>query len=368
MKKYEKNQVIAVSLSGGVDSSVAALILKKAGYEVIGLFMQNWEVDKEDIFCTAEQDLSDAKVVADHICIPLYTVNFSREYWDTVFQQCLDEFNAGRTPNPDVWCNREIKFKLLLKHAKKLGADRLATGHYARIKERNGHYHLLKSYDNNKDQSYFLYLLNQYPLANSLFPLGEYQKSDIRTIAREAALITHAKKDSTGICFIGERKFKEFLSEFLLVQPGNIETPDGKIIGKHDGIMFYTRAQRKGLHIGGQAHANDEPWYVIDKDVQRNVLIVDQGHDHPLLYSHELTCTKLHWVSGTYPLFPLTCKAKTRYRQADQVCKVTALNENRCHVEFEQAQRAITPGQSVVFYIDDECLGGGIIENDNKTL
>ena len=362
MIKFKKNQVIAVGLSGGVDSSVAALFLKKAGYKVIGLFMQNWETDKGDHFCTAEQDLSDAKAVADHIDIPLYTVNFSKEYWDNVFRYCLDEFNAGRTPNPDVLCNREIKFKSLLEHAKKLGADYLATGHYARIKEQNSNYHLLKSYDNNKDQSYFLYLLNQYPLASSLFPLGEYQKSDIRIIAKEAALITHTKKDSTGICFIGERKFKEFLGEFLLTKPGNMETPDGKIVGKHDGVMFYTRAQRRGLHIGGQTHANDKPWYVIDKDIQRNVLIVDQGYDHPLLYSHELTCTKLHWISGTCPPFPLTCKAKTRYRQTDQSCTVTALNEDYCHVEFEQAQRAITPGQSVVFYLDDECLGGGIIE------
>ena len=362
MIKCEENQVIAVSLSGGVDSSVAALILKKTGYEVIGLFMQNWEIDKEDTSCRTEQDLNDAKAVADHIGIPLYTVNFSKEYWDNVFQYCLDEFSAGRTPNPDVWCNREIKFKSLLKYAKKLGANYLATGHYARINEKNGHYHLLKSYDNNKDQSYFLYLLNQYPLANSLFPLGEYQKSDIRTIAKEAALITHDKKDSTGICFIGKQKFKEFLSEFLLAQPGNIETSDGKIVGKHDGIMFYTRAQRKGLCIGGQAYANDKPWYVIDKDVQRNVLIVGQGLDHPLLYSHELICTKLHWISGIYPLLPLTCKAKIRYRQTDQACRVTPLGEDRCNVEFEQAQRAITPGQSVVFYTDDECLGGGIIE------
>ena len=362
MTKYKKNQVIAVGLSGGVDSSVAALLLKKAGYEVIGLFMQNWEVDKEDTFCTAEQDLSDAKAVANHIGIPLYTVNFSKEYWDNVFQYCLDEFNAGRTPNPDVLCNREIKFKSLLKHAKKLGADYLATGHYARIRKKNSYCHLLKSYDDNKDQSYFLHLLSQYPLANSLFPLGGYQKFNIRTIAKEAALITHAKKDSTGICFIGERKFKEFLSEFLLAQPGNMETPEGKIVGKHDGIMFYTRAQRKGLRIGGRVYANDKPWYVIDKDVQRNVLIVGQGHDHPLLYSHALTCTKLHWISGTHPLLPLTCKAKTRYRQIDQACTVTRLSEDQYHVEFEQAQRAITPGQSVVFYLDDECLGGGIIE------
>ncbi|ATN66628.1 tRNA 2-thiouridine(34) synthase MnmA [Coxiella burnetii] len=361
MPNFEQNQVIAVGLSGGVDSSVAALVLKEKGYEVIGLFMQNWETDSKDPFCTAEQDLSDAKAIADHIGIPLYVVNFSKAYWNHVFQHCLDEFAQGRTPNPDVWCNREIKFKSLLDHAKKLGATHLATGHYACIQNENNEYRLLKSNDSHKDQSYFLHLLNQYQLANSVFPIGGDQKSEVRAIAKKRGFINHAKKDSTGICFIGERKFKDFLNEFLLAQPGNIETSEGKIIGKHDGIMFYTVGQRKGLHIGGRPDAGEAPWYVVDKDVKRNVLIVVQGYEHPLLYSQELTCTNLHWIRDTEPSFPLTCKAKTRCRQADQTCVVTRLDNDHCHVQFEHPQRAITRGQSVVFYLGNECLGGGII-------
>lgn len=366
MLNFEQNQVIAVGLSGGVDSSVAALTLKKAGYKIFGLFMQNWEGDKNDPMCTAEQDLSDAKAIADHIGIPLYTINFSKEYWTNVFQYCLDEFANGRTPNPDVLCNREIKFKSLLEHAKKLGADYLATGHYAGLQEENGYFKLLKAHDENKDQSYFLYLLNQYQLAHSFFPLSNYRKSDIRAIAKNAGLITHAKKDSTSICFIGERKFKEFLNEFLLAQPGNMETPEGKVVGKHDGIMFYTRGQRKGLHIGGRPDSNEKPWYVIDKDVKRNVLIVGQGHDHPLLYTKELSFSNAHWIQGSPPSLPLTCKAKTRYRQADQSCIISSLASDHCRAVFEKPQRAITAGQSVVFYLGNQCLGGGIIENDRS--
>ena len=362
MLNFEKNQVIAVGLSGGVDSSVAALILKKAGYKIFGLFMKNWETDKEDPFCTAEQDLNDAKAIADHIGIPLYMINFSNEYWNNVFQHCLDEFAKGRTPNPDVWCNREIKFKSLLEHAKKLGADYLATGHYADLQKENGHFKLLKAHDENKDQTYFLYLLNQYQLAHSFFPLGNYRKSDIRVIAKNAGLITHAKKDSTGICFIGKRKFKTFLNEFLLIQPGNMETPEGKIVGKHHGVMFYTRGQRKGLHIGGRIDSNEKPWYVVDKNIKHNVLIVSQGHDHPLLYNKELTCSNMHWIQDIWPLLPLTCKAKTRYRQVDQLCIISSPVMGHCWVKFEKPQWAVTPGQSIVFYLGNQCLGGGIIE------
>ena len=367
MINLKKNQVVAIGLSGGVDSSVAALILKEMGYEVIALFVQNWE-SEENSFCTAEQDLSDAKVVADYINIPLQVINFSREYWNNVFQYCLDEFIQGRTPNPDVLCNKEIKFKSLLMYAKTLGATYLATGHYARIQNQNSYYQLLKSNDSNKDQSYFLHLLNQYQLANSIFPIGNYQKSEIRAIAKNAGLINHDKKDSTGICFIGERNFKDFLNEFLLAQPGNIETPEGKILGQHDGIMFYTLGQRKGLQIGGSKdYLKKAPWYVINKDVQRNVLIVVQGHDHPLLYSEELICTNLHWIREVEPLFPLTCKAKTRYRQTDQICTVIQVDNNCCRVQFKCPQRAITCGQSVVFYLENECLGGGIIIANNRT-
>ena len=363
MLNFEKNQVIAVGLSGGVDSSVAAFILKKARYKIFGLFMQNWEIDKENPFCTAEQDLNDAKAISDHIGIPLYTINFSKEYWNNVFQQCLDEFANGRTPNPDVWCNREIKFKSLLEHAKKLGADYLATGHYADLQKENGYFKLLKAHDENKDQTYFLYLLNQYQLAHSLFPISNYRKSDVRAIAKNAGLLTHSKKDSMGICFIGKRKFKKFLNEFLLTQPGNIETPEGKIIGKHQGIMFYTYGQRKGLYIGGRSDSNERPWYVVDKNIKRNVLIVGQGHDHPLLYTKGLACSNVHWIQGTRPLLPLVCKAKTRYRQSYQSCIVSSLVTDRYWVKFEKPQWAVTPGQSVVFYSGNQCLGGGIIES-----
>ncbi|WP_423064189.1 tRNA 2-thiouridine(34) synthase MnmA [Candidiatus Paracoxiella cheracis] len=357
-----KNKVI-VGLSGGVDSAVAALTLKQQGYDVSGIFMQNWEADREDPFCTAEQDLSDAKAICDQLGIPLQTANFAKEYWDNVFQYCLDEFAAGRTPNPDIWCNREIKFKAFLDHALALGADFLATGHYARIKKIDRHYCLLKSADANKDQTYFLYTLGQKQLAHSIFPIGELQKSAVRKIAQEANFINYAKKDSTGICFIGERKFKDFLNEFLLAQPGNMETPEGKHVGKHDGVMFYTIGQRKGLNIGGREDANELPWYVLGKDVKRNVLIVGQGDDHPMLYHDHLTCEQVHWISEQSPQFPLHCSAKIRYRQTDQACRVTQQDNNCYEVNFEQPQRAITPGQSVVFYDGDRCLGGGVIRD-----
>ena len=352
---------IVIGMSGGVDSSVAALTLKKAGYEVIGIFMQNWEIDREDPFCTAEQDLSDAQAVCDQIDIPLQTVNFSKEYWNRVFHYCLNEFSAGRTPNPDIWCNREIKFNAFLNHALSLGAHYLATGHYAQIEKVDGQYRLLKATDTNKDQTYFLYTLTQQQLAHCLFPIGDMKKSDVRSIAENHGFINYAKKDSTGICFIGERKFKDFLREFLLAQPGNMETPEGAVIGKHDGIMFYTIGQRKGLHIGGRQDAEEAAWYVLAKDVKRNVLVVGQGNHHPLLYHDHLFCEQLHWIRGELPTSAFACHAKIRYRQADQPCQLIPYSDTLYRVEFQQPQRAITPGQAVVFYQNNECLGGGII-------
>ncbi|AJC50601.1 tRNA 2-thiouridine(34) synthase MnmA [Coxiella endosymbiont of Amblyomma americanum] len=367
MLNVKKNHVVAIGLSGGVDSSVAAFTMKKLGCKVFGLFMKNWEFDIADPVCTVEKDLSDAKAVAGYIGMPLYTINFSREYWDNVFQICLDEFSKGRTPNPDVLCNKEIKFKFLLKYAKKMGADFLATGHYANLQKKNGYFKLLKAHDEHKDQSYFLYLLNQYQLSHSFFPLSNYKKSDVRKIAKQAGLTVHAKKNSTGICFIGERRFKTLLSEFLLAKSGNMETTEGKIVGKHDGIMFYTIGQRRGLYIGGRSDSNFQPWYVVDKDVKRNALIVGQGHDHPLLYTTELVCSNVHWIQGTPPrLLPFFCKAKTRYRQVDQLCSIALLTKDLYRVKFRHPQWAITPGQSVVFYLGNECLGGGIIEKQLK--
>lgn len=367
MTHIEQNQHttrnVVVGLSGGVDSAVAALTLQQQGYNVSAIFMQNWEADREDSTCTAEQDLSDAQAICDQLGIPLQTANFAKEYWHNVFQYCLDQFAAGRTPNPDVWCNREIKFKVFLEHALAHGADYLATGHYARIEKRDGNYCLLKSHDDNKDQTYFLYMLAQKQLAHSIFPIGELQKPAVRKMAQTAGFINYAKKDSTGICFIGERKFKDFLSEFLLAQPGTMETPEGKFLGKHDGVMFYTIGQRQGLHIGGRHDAADAPWYVLDKDVKRNVLIVGQGKDHPLLYGGSLTCEHIHWISGEAPPLPLNCTAKIRYRQADQACQITKRDDGYYEVQFEKPQRAITPGQSVVFYKTEHCLGGGVISD-----
>jgi len=355
---------IMVGLSGGVDSAVSALLLKQAGHEVSGVYMQNWEADREDPHCSAEQDLRDAKAVADHIGIPFQVVNFSKAYWDEVFQHCLDEFAAGRTPNPDVLCNRDIKFKRLLDFALDEGADFLATGHYVDKSSEDDTHYLIKGCDNNKDQSYFLYMLGQKALEKSLFPLGKMEKPDVRTIAENAGLPNCNKKDSTGICFIGERKFKKFLNEYLLAKPGEMKTFDGKLIGKHDGIMFYTIGQRKGLEIGGMKEASEEAWYVIDKDNENNVLIVGQGHDHPRLFSNALEGQHLHWISGELPNEPVKCHAKTRYRQADQACELRPIsgdNSRSFSVKFEEPQRAITPGQSIVFYDENICLGGGII-------
>lgn len=361
-------QKIILGISGGVDSSVAAILLKKQGYEVEAVFMRNWEADKDDPYCSADQDLTDARGVCDKLQIPLHTINFSKEYWQKVFQYLLDEYSAGKTPNPDVMCNKEIKFKAFLDYAKSIGANYIATGHYARIEKKDRKFRLLKGLDNEKDQSYFLYMLSQEQLANSIFPLGDLKKTEVRVIAEKAGLLNFNKKDSTGICFIGERNFKEFLNEYLLAKPGDILTTDGKIIGKHDGVMFYTLGQRKGLKIGGQKNAKEAPWYVISKDLKNNKIIVSQEHDHPLLLSTTLICSKTHWIAGSEPCLPLNCTAKIRYRQQDQDCSIKKIDEFNYQVNFTIPQWAITPGQSVVFYQDDECLGGGVINTINNLL
>ena len=356
-----KSQHIIVGLSGGVDSSVSALLLQQAGHELQALFMKNWEEDDSAGHCSATVDYNDASVICSQLGILLHTRNFSAEYWDNVFSLCLDEYRAGRTPNPDVLCNKEIKFKTFLEHALDLGADKIATGHYARTKFKNGYYQLLRSVDKDKDQTYFLYTLNQEQLAKSIFPIGSLHKPTIRQMAQQHGLITYDKKDSTGICFIGERKFKEFLSRFLPAQPGEILTSEGKLLGSHEGLMYYTLGQRKGLAIGGQKSSSGEPWYVVGKDLDSNTLIIAQGHDHPLLYSNKLIASHMHWIAGSAPPRPFSCSAKTRYRQPDQLCTITQIDEDLYHVDFEQPQRAVTPGQSVVFYQGEECLGGGII-------
>ncbi len=353
---------VVVGLSGGVDSAVSALLLKRQGFDVLGIFMQNWETENEDPYCHAQQDLCDARAVCDLLNIPFEVVNFAKEYWNNVFQYCLDEFAAGRTPNPDIWCNKEIKFKVFLQHALQRG-DALATGHYAQIHQNGDTFQLLKGADSNKDQSYFLYTLGQYELSHSLFPVGDFAKPRVRELAKLAQLLNHGKKDSTGICFIGERRFKNFLSEFFLAQRGTMQTPEGKVMGKHDGLMFYTIGQRQGLHIGGQKNAAEIPWYVVGKDIAQNILIVAQGHDHPLLCSRQLICDNAHWVAGTPPRLPLNCAAKIRYRHSDAPCCLTQINESQFKVEFFEPQWAITPGQSVVFYLDNICLGGATIHN-----
>lgn len=354
---------IIVGMSGGVDSSVTALQLLNEGHQVTGLFMKNWEEDDGTEYCTAMEDLADAQQVCDTLGIELKTVNFATEYWDEVFEVFLSEFAAGRTPNPDILCNKHVKFKAFLNYAiEDLGAEYIATGHYARVTEAEGRHLLLKGVDPGKEQSYFLYTLGQQQLARTLFPIGHLHKSELRQMAAKAGFANHHKKDSTGICFIGERKFKEFLQRYLPSQPGEMRTPEGQYIAKHQGLMYYTLGQRQGLGIGGVKNAPDEPWYVLEKDLVNNVLIVGQGHDHPLMLHNTLEAGQLDWCSNSPLTAPLQCAAKTRYRQADQACHVQPLADGRVRVRFEEAQRAITPGQSVVFYQGEVCLGGGVIE------
>jgi tRNA-specific 2-thiouridylase len=349
-------------MSGGVDSSVTALLLKQQGYLVEGLFMNNWEEPdvEETKGCQASKDLIDAASVCGSLGIKLHTMNFADEYWDRVFSYFLEEYAAGRTPNPDILCNKEIKFKAFLEYALELGADYIATGHFVRKREVNGQWQLLKGVDSNKDQSYFLYTLQQHQLAKALFPIGDLTKDEVRKLAKKHKFRNHAKKDSTGICFIGERKFKDFLNKFLPAKPGEIKTDKGEVIGKHDGLMYYTLGQRQGIGIGGRKDSNEAPWYVLKKDLENNVLIVGQGHDHPLLFSKTLSANRLDWVAGAPPKIPCKCKTKTRYRQSDQACVIEKINDE-ANVVFDEPQWAVTPGQSVVFYQDEICLGGGVI-------
>ncbi|HET7199496.1 MAG TPA: tRNA 2-thiouridine(34) synthase MnmA [Burkholderiales bacterium] len=353
---------IVVGMSGGVDSSVAALLLKRQGFDVVGLFMKNWEDDDDDQYCSTRQDLIDCASVAEVIGIDLEVVNFSAEYKERVFSAFLAEYSAGRTPNPDVLCNAEIKFKAFLDHAMALGAKRIATGHYARSREVEGRFQLLKARDLSKDQSYFLHRLDQGQLARVMFPLGDLRKTEVRKIAKDAGLHNFGKRDSTGICFIGERPFREFLNRYLPTKPGVMRTPEGRTVGEHVGLSFYTIGQRKGVGIGGMKNASGGPWYVCGKDMAKNELIVVQGHDHPLLLSRILHAEDLSWVSGAAPGGHSSCNAKTRYRQSDAACRIDRVGERGLDVEFSAPQWAVTPGQSVVLYRGEVCLGGGVIQ------
>lgn len=356
---------VVVGMSGGVDSSVAALLLARAGYEVHGLFMFNWAEDEEG-YCTAADDFQDARLVCEELEIPLHRVDFSVEYRERVFANFLAEYKRGRTPNPDVLCNREIKFGVFLDYARRLGAQKIATGHYARLRKHDGQWQLLKGIDGGKDQSYFLHALNQAQLSASLFPLGELAKPEVRAIALEHGFGNARKKDSTGICFIGERHMREFLARYLPAKPGAMCTPEGTEIGQHQGLMYYTLGQRQGLQIGGVRGAPDEPWYVVEKELERNVLVVDQGHDNPRLLSAGLQMEACHWIAGEPPGEQFRCQAKTRYRQADQSCMVTVAGPDSCQVTFSAPQRAVTPGQFNVLYDGDVCLGGGIIQSRDR--
>lgn len=349
-------------MSGGVDSSVSALRLLEAGYEVSGLFMKNWDEDDGTEYCTARQDLEDAQEVSDRLGIRLETVNFAAEYWDHVFEIFLTEYAAGRTPNPDILCNQEIKFRAFLDYAEALGADLIATGHYARNEWIDGSHRLIKGDDPGKDQTYFIYTLGQSQLSKILFPVGDLQKQEVRQYADRAGFGNARKRDSTGICFIGERKFKEFLMRYLPAQPGSIETAEGTVIGQHEGLMYYTLGQRRGFGVGGVRGASEDAWYVLAKDLSRNVLIVGQGHEHDLMMSDSLIASQLFWTREAFHGDSFSASAKVRYRQDDQPCHVDWIEEGRIRVCFDQPQRAVTPGQSVVFYQNDECLGGGVIE------
>lgn len=352
-----------VGLSGGVDSAVSAWLLKQQNYHVQGVFMKNWEEDDTQRFCPAEKDLTDVRNICQQLKIPLHTVNFAQEYWQQVFSLFLEEYQAGRTPNPDVLCNQHIKFKAFLDYARRLGADYIATGHYARLIQKETHL-LLKGLDLNKDQSYFLHTLNQAQLHHSLFPIGHLTKPHVRQLAKEAGLTVFNKKDSTGICFIGEKKFKSFLQDYLPTQPGTIQTPEGKVIGQHDGLMFYTLGQRQGLKIGGIKGSTEQPWYVVAKDLNHNCLIVTQDTEHPWHFCKTLQASKINWIKPDLPS-QFNCQAKVRYRQADQDCQVKNFG-SYVQVTFAQQQRAVTPGQSIVFYDQEICLGGGMIQSTDS--
>ncbi|MGX6962372.1 tRNA 2-thiouridine(34) synthase MnmA [Vagococcus xieshaowenii] len=355
---------VVVGMSGGVDSSVTALLLKEQGYDVVGIFMKNWDDTDENGVCTATEDYKDVAKVANQIGIPYYSVNFEKEYWDRVFEYFLAEYRAGRTPNPDVMCNKEIKFKAFLDYAMELGADYVATGHYARVvRDENGVSHMLRGVDNNKDQTYFLSQLSQEQLSKTMFPLGHLQKPEVREIAERAGLATAKKKDSTGVCFIGEKNFKEFLSNYLPATPGNMVTEDGEVKGQHAGLMYYTIGQRQGLGIGGGG-ASNEPWFAIGKELATNTLIVGQGFHHPTLYSTHLDASEIHFTQDNWTQKEFKCTAKFRYRQQDIGVTVQLDDQNptKARVMFDEPVRAITPGQAVVFYDGEECLGGGMID------
>lgn len=352
---------VIVGMSGGVDSSVTALLLKEQGYQVEGLFMKNWDEDDGTDYCTAIEDLADAQAVADKIGIKLHSVNFAAEYWDNVFEHFLAEYKAGRTPNPDILCNREIKFKVFIQYAERLGADYIATGHYARTSTVNGHTELLKGLDNNKDQTYFLAAVGEAEFAKTLFPVGELEKSEVRDIATKMGLKTHDKKDSTGICFIGERRFTDFLSTYLPAQPGDIITPSGDVIGKHAGLMYHTIGQRQGLGIGGVKGAPDAPWYVVKKKLDTNQLVVDQGKHSPYLYADRCWLSDINLINADdIGIDGLACMIKVRYRQPDQGCRLF-VDGDLIRVEFDEPQRAVTLGQFGVLYDGERCMGGGVI-------
>ncbi|MCL7720680.1 tRNA 2-thiouridine(34) synthase MnmA [Actinobacillus pleuropneumoniae] len=361
-----KKKVI-IGMSGGVDSSVSAFILQQQGYQVEGLFMKNWEEDDDTDYCTAAADLADAQAVADKLGMKLHKINFAAEYWDNVFEHFLNEYKAGRTPNPDILCNKEIKFKAFLEYAAEdLGADYIATGHYVRRSGDDNNAQLLRGLDANKDQSYFLYTLSHKQVGQSLFPVGDIEKPIVRQIAEDLGLATAKKKDSTGICFIGERKFKDFLARYLPAQPGEIRTVDSKVVGRHDGLMYHTLGQRKGLGIGGVKGLSEDPFYVVEKDLINNVLVVAQGHDNSALLSSGLIATQLHWVDRQPIRENLRCTVKTRYRQTDIACEIQPIDDDTIRVIFDEPQIAVTPGQSAVFYQGEVCLGGGVIEEQLK--
>ncbi|MDG4952672.1 tRNA 2-thiouridine(34) synthase MnmA [Actinobacillus equuli subsp. equuli] len=361
-----KKKVI-IGMSGGVDSSVSAFILQQQGYQVEGLFMKNWEEDDDTDYCTAAADLADAQAVADKLGMKLHKINFAAEYWDNVFEHFLNEYKAGRTPNPDILCNKEIKFKAFLEYAAEdLGADYIATGHYVRRSGDDNNAQLLRGLDANKDQSYFLYTLSHKQVGQSLFPVGDIEKPIVRQIAEDLGLATAKKKDSTGICFIGERKFKDFLARYLPAQPGEIRTVDGKVVGRHDGLMYHTLGQRKGLGIGGVKGLSEDPFYVVEKDLINNVLVVAQGHDNSALLSSGLIATQLHWVDRQPIRENVRCTVKTRYRQTDIACEIQPMDDDTIRVIFDEPQIAVTPGQSAVFYQGEVCLGGGVIEEQLK--